>query len=86
LNPLAKLWITRSSSRILVEKIPKYIKLVEVDVVQVIGSVEDERCFPTLTFMKTKLWSKLTTHLKLVIWIFSQKFFTLQDFPFGEAI
>jgi hypothetical protein len=54
--------------------------------VQVIGSMEDERCFSTLTFMKAKLQNRVTTHLELIIWIFSQKFFTLQNFPFGEAI
>jgi hypothetical protein len=35
--------------------------------------------------MKTKVQNKLTMHLELAIQMFSQKFFTLQDFPFGEA-
>ncbi len=39
---LTKLWRTFSSSRIFEQKIPKYIKLVELVVVQVIGLVEDE--------------------------------------------
>jgi hypothetical protein len=85
-NPLTKLWKTFSSSQIFVKKILEYIKLAELVIVQVIGSVEDERCFSTLTFMKTKLQNILTTHVELVIWIFSQKFFTFRDFPFGEAI
>jgi hypothetical protein len=85
-NPFTKLWRTFSSSRIFVEKILVYIKLVELAIVQVIGLVEDEKCFSTLTFMKTKLQNRLTTHLELVIWMFGQFFFTLQDFPFGEAI
>jgi len=93
-NPLTKLWKTFSSSQIFVKKILEYIKLaelvivqvIELVIVQVIGSVEDERCFSTLTFMKTKLQNILTTHVELVIWIFSQKFFTFRDFPFGEAI
>ncbi len=86
MNPLTKLWKTFSSSQIFVKKILEYIKLAELVIVQVIGSVEDERCFSTLTFMKTKLQNILTTHVELVIWIFSQKFFTFRDFPFGEAI
>jgi hypothetical protein len=53
-NPLTKLWRTFSSSQILVKKIPKYIKLVEFTIVQVIGLVEDYRYFSRLTFMKTK--------------------------------
>jgi hypothetical protein len=54
-NSLTKLWRTFFSSQILVEKILEYIKLVELVVVQVIGPMEDERCFSTFTFMKTKL-------------------------------
>ncbi len=52
INPLTKLWKTLSSSRILEQKIPNYIRLIEL-VVQVIGSIKDEQCFSTLTFMKT---------------------------------
>jgi len=52
-------------------KIPKYIKLAELVVVQVIGYVENECFFSTLTFIKTKLWNWLTMHLELVIYMFN---------------
>jgi hypothetical protein len=55
-------------------------------VVQMIGSVEDEWCFSTFTYMKTKLNHWLTKHLELVIWMISQKSFTMQNFPFGVVI
>jgi hypothetical protein len=42
--------------------------------------------FLILTFMKTKLWNWLTMHLELVIRMFNQKKFTLQNFPFGAII
>jgi hypothetical protein len=35
-----------------VQRISKYIKLVEIIVVQVFGSLEDEWCFNTLSFIK----------------------------------
>jgi hypothetical protein len=41
--------------------------LVELVVVQVIGSVKDEWCFSAFTFMKTKLNNQLMKHLELVI-------------------
>jgi hypothetical protein len=66
-TPFTKLWITLSSSQILVKKILEYIKLVELIIVQVIGLVEDYICFSTLTFMKTKLRNILTTHLELIL-------------------
>jgi hypothetical protein len=49
------------------QKILEYIKLVELVVVQVIGSVKDEWCFSTFTFMKTRLNNQLMKHLELII-------------------
>jgi hypothetical protein len=48
-NLITKLWKTFTSFRILENKI------IELVVVQVIGFVEDEYCFFTLTFMETNL-------------------------------
>jgi len=70
-NPITKLWRTPTSSRILENKILEYIKLVELVVVQVIGSIEDECCSSMLTFTKNKLQNQLTMHLELVIHMFS---------------
>ncbi len=50
-NPITKLWRTLTSSQILENKILEYIKLVELLVVQIIGSIEDECCLSMLTFM-----------------------------------
>jgi len=54
--------------------------------VQVIDFVKDECCFAMLTFMKTKLQNRLIMHLELVIHMFRQKLFILQNFPFGTII
>jgi hypothetical protein len=45
----------------------EYIRLVQLVVVQVIGLVEDEKCFFTLTFMKYKLRNQLIEHLEMVM-------------------
>ncbi len=66
-NPITKLWKTLISFLILKNKLLKYVKLVELAIVKVIGSIEDEHYFSMLTFMKTKLWNRLTMHLELVI-------------------
>jgi hypothetical protein len=52
------------------KKTHEYIKLVEL-VLQVIGLLEDEWCFFTLTFMKNKLQNWLTMHVELIIWMFN---------------
>ncbi len=85
-NSITKLWRTFTSSLIFKVKIPKYIKLAKLVVVHVIGFVEDEHCLSTLTFIKAKPWNRLTMHLKLVICMFNQKFFTLKTFPFCASI
>jgi hypothetical protein len=54
--------------------------------VQIVGSVEDECCFSTLAFMKSKLYNMLITHLPLVIRMFAQRFYTLQNFPYAKCI
>jgi hypothetical protein len=50
-NLVTKLWRTLTSFQILENKIPEYMKLVELVVVQVIGVVEDEHYFSMLTSM-----------------------------------
>jgi hypothetical protein len=60
--------------------------LAELAVVQVINSVEDEQCFFRLTFMKFKLRNQLIVHLELGIWMFNQKLFTMENFPFETSI
>ncbi len=62
------------------------MKLVELAMVQIVDSVEDERCFFTLAFMKSKLRNRLITHLPLVVCMFAQQFYTLQNFPYADYI
>ncbi len=61
-------------------------RLVELVIVMVFGNVEDEKTLSTLIFMKSKLRNWLTTHLDLVVRMYTQDFFTLQSFPFYMAI
>jgi hypothetical protein len=48
------------------------MKLVELAMVQIIISMENERCFSTLVVMKSKFHNRLTTYLliivKLILW------------------
>jgi hypothetical protein len=44
-------------------------------IIQVNSSVEDERTFSRLTYMKSKLWNQLVGHLDVVIHMFIQDFF-----------
>jgi hypothetical protein len=42
----------------------------ELAMVHIIGSVEDEKCLSTLTFMKLKLQNRPTIHLPIVVHMF----------------
>jgi hypothetical protein len=50
------------------------------------GFVEDERTFSTLTFMKTRLQNHICEHLDLVVKMFAQAFYTIDAFPYNDAI
>jgi hypothetical protein len=39
--------------------------------VQILGSVEDERCFSMLTFMKSKFNNMFITHLPFIVCMFT---------------
>lgn len=64
---------------------PEYFWLAEVALVHVLGSLEDERCYSSLAFLKNKLRNCLNEHLQLVVGMYSQKIFTLENFPYEEA-
>jgi TorA maturation chaperone TorD len=64
---------------------PEWFKVAELAAVQVLGSVEDERTFSTVTFSKSKLRNRLSEHLAACVGIYSQKFFTLETFPFDKV-
>jgi 2-C-methyl-D-erythritol 4-phosphate cytidylyltransferase len=56
---LTKLWRIIDDSTMLQHGLSEYLKLAEVAIVLVLGSVEDERIFSTLSFMKDKLHNRL---------------------------
>lgn len=56
-----------------------------IGAVQVLGSVEDERTFSTIAFIKNKVQNCLTNYLSPTVGIFSQKFFILETFSFDKV-
>jgi hypothetical protein len=84
-NHLSCLRYILSTSRVISCSFPKYFELVEIAMVQVLESVEDEWCFSSVAFCKSKLHNRLITNLGLVVRMFSHKFYTLHNFPYVEA-
>jgi hypothetical protein len=65
---------------------PEYFRLATMALTLVLGSVEDERAFSTVSFVKGKLRNKLVEHLPLCVKMFTQKFYTLRNFPYQEVV
>jgi hypothetical protein len=85
-NPLSVMWKKLAASGILTCRISEWFKLAEIAVVSVIGSVEDERTFSTLTWMKSKVRNRLNNNLDCTLRLHNQPFYTWANFPFSEAI
>jgi hypothetical protein len=70
-NPLTQLWWTLEVSWILRHSFLKFLKLVEIAIVQVLKLVEDERTFSTVSFMKSKLRNRFNEHLHIIVGMYS---------------
>jgi hypothetical protein len=62
------------------------MKVAKIAMVTVLGSMEDERTFNNLAFMKSNLRNWLPTHLDLCVHMFIQNFYTNTNFQYDIAI
>lgn len=84
-NPLIWLLCTLKTYRILRHSLLEFFKLAKIAIVQVLGLVEDERTFSTLSFMKSKLKNRFNEHLHTITGMYSQTFYILDTFPYGTC-
>lgn len=80
------LWTALTTSGAFAVRISEFVKLAKIAVVMVGGSVEDERNFSVMNFVKIKLRNSLDDHLELCMRLKSQSMFTLATFPFVQAM
>jgi hypothetical protein len=62
----------------------EYFALIELSIAMILGSIEDECCLSTLSFLKFKLCSQLIKYLDLVVKMFTQDHYIFDNFPFGD--
>jgi hypothetical protein len=86
LNPMSKLWRTVGQNSLMLSRLSEWIKVAELAVTAVLGSVEDERTFSSLSFMKSKVRNRLGGHLDTCVKVYAQEFFTQESFPYQTAI
>lgn len=85
-NLLTKMWMQIGQNALMLNRLLEFFKVAEVAICAVLGSMEDERTFSTLNFMKSKLHNRLSGHIDTCVKLFSQDFFTLKSFPVSKAI
>lgn len=85
-DPFTKLWDRVFGSTVLSKMIPKYLKLAKIACAFVLGSVEDERTFSSLKFLKSCLKNWLEDKLPFVVMMHGQKYFTQETFPYKKAL
>ena len=85
-NPVTKLWKRLDANSALNSSFPKYIKLAQIALIHVLGLVEDERAFSSLTFLKDKVKNRLEEeHLGLVVGMHNQSVYMLSLFPYEDC-
>jgi hypothetical protein len=85
-NHLKCMWSIVLGFKVFILGISKYVKLAKLVMCQVLGFVEDECCFNTLSFMKGKFCNCFITHLDVCVRVSSQDFYNLESFPYTKAI
>jgi hypothetical protein len=73
-NWIIKLWFQLATNSLLVVQFYKFMKLVQMAIVQVVAGIKNDFLF-MLTFVKSKLQNLLVRHLNIVICMFVQDLF-----------
>ena len=88
-NPIFWLLLKLSNRTLILAQIFKFMKSIEVAHAIVTGSVEDERTFNFLTFLKIELRNRLTPYLDLVWglggWHVCTQLLHLQHIPLSSS-
>jgi hypothetical protein len=85
-NPLCVLWHKVAASTYLAGSLQNFCKLAKIAVVTAFTSVEDERTFSTLAWMKSKVRNRLDAHLDCTLRLYSQPWYTVPTFPYRLAV
>jgi hypothetical protein len=80
-----KLWTELKQSTLLREEISEYFKLADLCQTMILGSVEDERVFSALGFLKSKLRNKLDKNLESCLRVYTSRY-DVNTFPYQKAM
>lgn len=78
--PPTCMWWVIHVSQWLSHVFPKYLKVIEIDTVHVLGFIEGKQCFSSIVFLKNKTHNRLNNQLHLVVFMYTHKFSHLAPF------
>jgi hypothetical protein len=81
-NPVTRLWKSVDANSYLWHALSEWLILAKIAVVIVLGSIQDERTL-VVSFMKNTLQNQFSMNLGLVVGFKSQRFYTLDTFPYN---
>jgi hypothetical protein len=67
ISPITRLWRSLDANSYLRISLSEFLKVAEIAIAMVLGSVQDEHTFSTISFMKNRLRNQLTTNLELTV-------------------
>ena len=82
---ITRLWKRISQSEVLRTSISEYFKLADLCQTMILGSVEDERVFSALGFLKSNVRNKLDKNLETCLRLFVTQY-NVRDFPYDRSL
>jgi hypothetical protein len=81
-----ELWRRVAERTMVAERMTEFIKLAELSIAIPIGSVESERRFSSMNYIKDQVRNRLgEMHLSVAVRIFTQQMYNVQNFPYDRA-
>lgn len=82
--PTTAMWRELTANKVVEVAIPHFLRVVNLVLCMVGGSVEEERTFSTMKFLKNERRNRLSNHLAACCRVYSQAFFSLETLPFDR--
>jgi hypothetical protein len=79
------LWQRITASPLIADSISEFVHVAQIYAVMPVGSIDDERAFSSLTFLKNDTRNRLDAHLPSVMRMFCQDLFDVGTFPYDRV-
>ncbi|NCB23801.1 MAG: hypothetical protein EOM56_13415, partial [Deltaproteobacteria bacterium] len=82
---MTQFWRLLTRNKAAAEHYSEWVAFAKLAIVMVPGSVEEERVFSAMNFLKNQTRNSLDTHLEDAVRVFTQALYTVHTFPYSQA-